>query len=84
MFGSLPGSIFLENVLKLSELSQVSCGRPQKKKGYSNKYPFFVESVILLCSLGVCYCRAEQVLIDFDVTRHAFDCASLARFAVGR
>lgn len=83
MFGSLPGSIFLENVLKRSESSQVSGGRPQKK-GYSNEYPFFMESVILLCSLGVCYCRAEQVLIDFDVTRHAFDCASLARFAVGR
>lgn len=83
MFGSLPGSIFLENILKRSESSQASCGRPQKK-GYSNEYPFFAESVILLCGLGVCHCRAEQVLIDFDVTRHAFDCASLARFAVGR
>ena len=33
MFGSLPGYIFLENILKRSESSQVSGGRPATKKG---------------------------------------------------
>ena len=33
--------VFLENILKRSESTQVSCGRPQKKKGYSNEYPSF-------------------------------------------
>ena len=54
MFGSLPGSIFLENVLKRSESSQVSCGRPQKK-GYSNEYPSFAQG-------GKCYAASAYAI----------------------